>query len=95
MPKNRYITDLTDAQWRYIAPEVLIEEDCGRPRTVNLRGVINAILYISKSGCQWNMLPKDFPPKSTVHYYFKKWKTNGTWDAIMQSLREDIRIKIF
>ena len=93
MPTNRYGTDLTDTQWRYIAPNVLIEEDCGRPRTANLREVINAILYISKSGCQWSMLPRDFPPKSTVHYYFKKWKTNGTWDAIMQSLREYIRIK--
>lgn len=93
MHQNRYATDLTDAQWYYIAPYALSEEDCGRPRTTDLREVINAILYISKSGCQWNMLPKDFPPKSTVHYYFKKWQTNGTWDEIMQALRESIRTK--
>lgn len=93
MPKNRYSTDLTEAQWQYIAADVLTEEDYGRPRITDLREVVNAILYMSRSGCQWNMLPRDFPPKSTVHYYFKKWKTNGTWDAIMQSLREFIRIK--
>ena len=90
MPKKRYSTDLTDAQWQYIAGDVVIEEDCGRPRTTDLLEVVNAILYISKTGCQWSMLPQDFPPKSTVYYYFKKWQTNGAWDTIMQSLREFI-----
>ena len=91
--RKSYPSDLTDKQWKYIEPHVLLDADFGRPRSTDLREVANALLYISKSGCQWNMLPPDFPPRSTVHYYFKKWRDGDIWDEIMWVLRENIRVK--
>jgi putative transposase len=88
----RYASDMTDAEWNLIAP--LMPGRCrrGRPREVNLRVILNAILYIAASGCQWRALPKDFPPCSTVQYYFYKWRGSGFWrtinDALVRRMRE-------
>lgn len=78
----RYASDTTDAEWKLIEP--LLPAACrrGRPRGVSLRVIMNAILYIAASGCQWRALPKDFPPYSTVQYYFYKWRGSGLWRAI-------------
>ena len=65
----------------------------GRPRDVNLRDVIDAILYVNRSGCQWDMLPHDFPPKSTVYEYFSQWRDQGIWTKFLDALRERIRVE--
>ena len=78
----RYPGDLTDAEWALIAPLFPPARSGGRPRTTDLREVVNAILYLASSGCQWRMLPKDFPPLSTVQGYFYDWRNMGLWQSI-------------
>jgi putative transposase len=87
----RYASDMTDAEWKLIEP--LMPELCrrGRPREIDLRVIMNAILYIGASGCQWRALPKDFPPCSTVQYYFYKWRGSGLWRAINDALVRRMR----
>ena len=67
----RYASDTTDEEWRLIEPLMPLQPARGRPRRTDLRAVIDAIFYLLQSGCQWGLLPKEFPPKSTVHHYFK------------------------
>ena len=74
----RYASDLRDSEWAVIAPSMPEPNRIGRPRKTDLRGVVNAILYIAAAGCQWRMLPKDFPPYSTVQGYFYRWRDDGT-----------------
>ncbi len=90
MRTQTYPSDLTDAQWSLIEPYLPISFG-GRPRKTDLRDVVNAILYILRSGCQWRYLPKDFPPKSTVWKYFDQWRHNGTLDSIHDRLRKKVR----
>ena len=73
----RYASDATDAEWALIAPLMPAVRRMGRPRTTNLRDVFDALLYIAMTGCQWRMLPNDFPPVSTVRRYFYDWRDNG------------------
>jgi len=88
-----YPTDLTDAQWEIIEPLLPPAKPGGRPRTVNLREVVNAILYVMRTGCSWRMLPHEFPPWGTVHYYARRWRLDGTWTRVMIVLRERVRQK--
>ncbi len=93
-----YQTDLTDAQWAVIAPIVTFQSDDdrykgGRPRTVDLRRIIDALLYQARTGCQWRLLPTDFPNHNTVRYYFDKWTWDGTWERLNAILRQQIREK--
>jgi putative transposase len=85
-----YPSDLTDEQWALIGPR-LPDRPGGRPRKADLRAVVDAILYVLRTGCQWRYLPKDFPPKSTVWYYFDLWRHDGTVDAIHDALRTKVR----
>lgn len=78
----RYPSDLTCREWALIAPLLPAAKRGGRPRTTDLRAVADAILYIASSGCQWRMLPKDFPPVSTVQGYFYAWRDSGLWQGI-------------
>ena len=78
----RYATDVTDAEWAVISPLLPADRELGRPRTVDLREVINAIFYILRAGCPWRMLPRDFPPRSTVQRYFYAWRDEGVWQDI-------------
>ena len=78
----RYASDVTDAEWKLIEPLMPPASPIGRPRTTDLRAVVNAILYIASTGCQWRQLPKDFPAYSTVQGYFYEWSCNGTFVAI-------------
>jgi transposase len=71
---RRYASDATDAEWSHIAPLLPSEKPGGRPRTTNLRDVFDAILYMASTGCQWRMLPNDYPPVSTVRRYFYDWR---------------------
>ena len=73
---------LSDAEWNLIAPYMPPPKTLGRPRTTALREVINAILYLLRSGCPWRLLPKDFPPRSTVQRYFARWPGSGLWVRI-------------
>jgi putative transposase len=93
MNTNRYPSDTTDAQWDLIREVIPIRRGSGRPRKTDLRRVIDAIFYISRSGCQYRMLPRDFPPWNTVYYYLAKWKQDGTLEAIHDTLREKVRQK--
>jgi putative transposase len=89
--RKPYPSDMTDAQWALIEPLIPVPT-VGRPRTVDLREVLNALFYLNRSGCQWDMLPHDLPPKSTVFDYFAQWKADGTWQAILDALRQQVRV---
>jgi len=82
----RYASDLTDGEWSLIAPLMPAPSPIGRPRTTDLRQVMDAILYIASTGCQWRQLPKDFPPYSTVQGYFYEWAREGRFLAINHAL---------
>ena len=82
----RYPSDMTDREWAIIVPLLPPARAGGRPRTVDLRAVVDAILFIASSGCQWRMLPKDFPPRSTVQGYFYAWRDSRLWETINQLL---------
>lgn len=86
-----YGTDLTDEQWTIVDRELPPAPGGGRERTVDLRQVVNAILYRLRTGCSWEMLPNDFPPKSTVYEYYARWRNNGTWQRLHDSLRTAVR----
>ena len=91
MDRKPYPSDLTDQEWELIQPLLPPAKRGGRPRSVALRQVLNAIFYVLKSGCQWDMLPRDFPPKGTVFHYYNTWRKDGTWQCINQALREQLR----
>ncbi|SRR6266566_9202420 len=91
MNSKRYPSDTTDAQWEIIKLLIPPQKGPGRPREVDLRRVIDGIFYITRSGCQWRMLPHEFPPWETVYYYFNKWKKEGTLACIHDGLREQVR----
>ena len=78
----RYASDLSDAEWLLIEPLMPVRKLLGRPRETDLRAVLDAILYIARSGCQWRMLPKDFPPFTTVQGYFYEWRDIGLFERI-------------
>jgi transposase len=82
----RSASDATDAEWAVIVPYLPAEPRRGRPRTTSLRAVVNAILYIVQTCCQWRLLPKEFPPFTTVQYYFYRWRDDGTWLRINHEL---------
>ncbi len=81
-PRPPYPTDLTDAQWRIVEPLLPGPAWTGRPREVDLREVVNAVLYLVRTGGQWRMLPPDLPNPNSVRYYYDLWVLNGTWARI-------------
>lgn len=86
-----YQTDLSDAHWALIEPIIPPQEGRGRRRTVNLRRVVDALMYQDRTGCQWRLIPRDFPPSGTVRYYFDKWNEDGTLLEIHDVLRRKVR----
>lgn len=78
----RYATDVTDAEWALIAPHLPPPRALGRPRRTSLREVVNAIFYMLRAGCPWRLLPREFPPRSTVQRYFYAWRDDATWQTI-------------
>ena len=87
-PRNlSYPSDLTEAQWQLIRPLVLETRQGRRRPTISPRDVVNAIFYKVRTDCPWRMLPHDFPPWGTVHYYYWHWRRNGTWGHIQTVLR--------
>jgi putative transposase len=96
MNTQLYPTDLTDADWKIIEP-LLPKRKCpwgpGRPREVCFRYILNAIFYLTRTGCQWRMLPREYPNWKLVYYYFRLWRMNGVWEQIHDIMREDLRVK--
>src|SRR5437763_14327448 len=90
MEPQQYDTDLTDEQFALVEPFLPRPKRMGRP-PADLRAVLNAVLYLVRTGCQWRLLPHDFPPWSTVHTWYRRWRTDGTWDTINEALRQQVR----
>src|SRR6266404_627996 len=94
--RKKYPSDLTDEQWAIVEPLIPPAKQSprgGRPREVDMREVLNAIFYLNRSGCQWDMLPHDLLPKSTVYDYFAQWRDDGTWATLVKALRERTRVE--
>jgi putative transposase len=91
--RKPYSTDLTDAQWAILEPLIPAQKAGGRPRTISMREVVNSLLYLDRTGCQWDMLPHDLLPKSSVYDYFARWRNDGTWQRMMDAVRTQVRVK--
>ena len=91
MKRQPYATDLTEAQWQLIQPLIPPAKPGGRRREVDMREVLNGIFYILRSGAAWRLLPHDFPPWSTVYYYFWTWRNDGTWQTLHDTLCQKVR----
>lgn len=89
--RRRYPSDLTDAQWQVLQPLIPPAKSGGRPRQVDRREVLNTLFYKARTGCQWDYLPHDLLPKSTVRDYFDAWQQDGTWQALLDALRPQVR----
>ncbi len=85
-----YPSDVSDGEWALLEPFTRYEGYC-RPRIHDIRQVVHGIFYVIRSGCQWRMLPNDFPPWKTVYDYYWRWRRNGTWDRMHDALREAVR----
>src|SRR5262249_58357023 len=91
--RNRpYNTDLTDTAWKVVQPLWPVARHGGRPRTTDIRAVVNAIFYLLRTGCQWRLLPHHFPPWSTVYYYFRSWENSGVWVLLHRAIYEQARV---
>ncbi len=90
-PAQAYPSDLTDDEWHLIQPLIPKPKRGGRPIKHTRRMILKAIFYLNRSGCQWSMLPKDFPPKSTVFDYFSAWRKSGLWEQLNHRLRGKVR----
>ena len=84
--KLRYPSDLTDDEWALARPEIPRAKRGGNKRTVDLREVLNGLMYVLSTGCQWRAIPKDLPPRSTVNFYFCRWQHDGTLDRLHHAL---------
>jgi putative transposase len=90
---KKYPTDLTDSQWHHIKDFFPPPKAAGRPREVDFREVVNAILYLVFTGCQWRFLPREYPRWRTVYGYFQQWQQDGTWYRAHETLRANLRRK--
>lgn len=93
MSKRRnYSTDLSDKEWQVLEPWVPAVKSGGRPADHTRREIVNAILYVLRTGCQWRNLPHDLPPWGTVYTYYRHWRQDGTWRRIHERLRQQLRV---
>ena len=91
MATNLYSTDISDAGWRQISRLLPAARKGGRPRTTELRSVINAIFYLLRTGCQWRLLPREYPAWGTVYHYFRTWKNEGVWIRVQWIMYRRVR----
>lgn len=94
MSRRPYPTDLTDAQWAVLEPLVPAPKPGGRPPIHARREIVEALLYVLRTGCAWRLLPHDFPPWQTVYDYFRQWRDSGVWDQIAADLGEQDRVRV-
>src|SRR5262245_1835656 len=92
MKRKPYPSDATDAMWALLEQEIPQALPGRRPRTTDMREEVNALFYRNREGCSWRALPHDFPPWKTVYNYFQWWQWDGTWEAILKNLREEVRV---
>ena len=91
MKRKPYPSDLTDEQWDILASLLPSAKTGGRPRSVDLREVVNGIVYVLRNGCTWRAMPHDLPPWGTVWWYFREWRQDGTWERVHEALRPKVR----
>ena len=93
MKRKPYPTDLTDAEWTILEPLIPKAKPGGRPRSVDMREIINAVFYVLRGGIAWRMLPHDLPPWKTVYHYFRAWRMEGVWEEMNETLHEQLRVR--
>jgi putative transposase len=93
MPRRPYPSDLSDAEWAILEPLVPAPKPGGRPPVHDRRELVDAVLYVLRTGCQWRHLPHDLPPWGTVWWWFRRWRDDGTWEHINAALRERARVR--
>jgi putative transposase len=93
MKRKPYPSDLTNAQWKLVAPAIPPVKAGGRPRKYDMREVVNALLYVNREGCSWRALPHDFPHWKTCYNFFRAFEADGTWDKLVTALRVEVRTK--
>jgi putative transposase len=93
MCRATYPTDLTDAEYVHLLPHLPPPCARGRPRLRPLRVIVDAIFYVVRTGCQWRLLPREFPPWQTIYHYFRLWRLDGTWERLNGALRERLRVR--
>jgi putative transposase len=91
MTRQSYSTDLKDREWAVLVAYIAAPLPGGRPIKWERREIVNAILYVLRTGCAWHLLPHDFPPYQTVFYYFRQWRRSGVWERVNTALREQVR----
>ena len=94
MASRIYPSDLTDDEWDLLEPHLPAPKKRGRPRLRSPREILDAVFYVLKSGCQWRMLPREFPPWKTVFHYFRAWRLDGTWERMNRAMRRMLREKL-
>jgi putative transposase len=92
--RRAYQSDLSDAEWSCLEPHLPAPKAYGRPRLHSPREILEAILYVLKSGCAWRLLPHDFPPWRTVYHYFRAWRLSGLWEGMHAALRQRVRVRL-
>jgi putative transposase len=92
MERKPYPSDLTEAQWKLIEPQIPPERWGGRTREANMREVFNGMMYLTRTGCQWRAIPHDLPNKSTIRHYYDRYRRDGTWERVHDTLREKVRV---
>jgi putative transposase len=93
MNRKPYPTDLTDEQWERLAPYVPAAKPGGRPRSVDIREILNGVWYVLRAGCAWRLLPHDLPPWPTVYSYVRRWRLDGTWQSLHDRIRQELRLQ--
>ena len=89
--RKAYPSDLTDEQWALVEPHIPPERWGGRTREVDMREVLNGVLYLVRSGCAWRAIPHEFPNRSTCRHYYDRFRADGTWEKLHDALRERVR----
>jgi putative transposase len=92
--RKAYQSDISDAEWVYLAPHLPVPKATGRPKTHSAREILNAIFYVVRGGCAWRLLPHDFPPWKTVYHYFRAWRLSGVWEGMHAALRKRARVRL-
>lgn len=93
MGRRAYPSDLTDGEWKILEPLIPKPNPEGRPALVERREIVNAILYVLRSGCPWRLLPHDLPVWETVYWYFQRWEREGIWKRVWETLHRQIRVQ--